>query len=331
MKENSSNGIYAGLPWFFQFWARDEAISLKAVSLIGKNLTAKKTILRLMNTIQSDGNIPNRIPPTDLGCADAVGWTFKRASQLMTNFLPLEKKLIKRKLYQSINSLLKNHTEDNLAMNGPQETWMDTVYQDDYRNGARIEIQAMRLQMYQLMYKLSNQKIYRDLELRLKKRVRDLFWNDKYLADGLGDWTIRPNLFIAYYVYPQLLSKEEWKTCFKFVLKHLWLDWGGLSTIEKHHPLFHENYSGEVPESYHRGDSWFWINNLAAICLYKVDKKYFKNYIGKIIKASLKEMLELGTIGCSAELSSSNELKSQGCLSQAWSSAMFIELLKILD
>ncbi len=325
--------IYAGLPWFFQYWSRDSAICLKGVYLLGKRITSKNILISLLGNLQKDGNISNRNPPTDLGCADAVGWTFFRAAELWKKniFISSEKKLIEKKLSTSIRLLLKHHTENGFAHNNAQETWMDTVYKGDTREGCRIEIQAMRLFMYRFMYDLSQRQYYKKLELSLKKKVLSNFWNGKILADGLNDWTIRPNIFIAYYIYPQLLSKEEWKKCFKTALKHLWLKWGGLSTIEKHHPLYYETYSGEIPDSYHRGDSWFWINNLAAICMTRLNKKTFKHYIDTIKSASIKEILDSGIIGSHAELSSASSLQSQGCPSQAWSLAMFIELITELN
>ena len=146
-------------------------------------------------------------------------------------------------------------------------------------------------------------------------------------ADGLDDWTIRPNVFIAAYIYPELLSKNEWKKCFNAVIPKLWLSWGGLSTIDKNHPFFCENYSGEIPKSYHRGDSWFWINNLAAIVMARVDKNEFKRYIDMIIDASAKDIMYKGFIGHHSELSSASKQKAEGCLCQAWSSAMFVELV----
>ena len=88
------------------------------------------------------------------------------------------------------------------------------------------------------------------------------------------------------------------------------------------------NYTGENNKSYHRGDSWFWINNLAALVLYKLDKNKFKKYIDKILKASTEEILWKGAISHHAELSSASKLKSQASLMQAWSSAMYVELIR---
>ena len=215
----------------------------------------------------------------------------------------------------------------DFAINGPQETWMDTVWGNDTRSGARIEIQALRLSMYRLAYELSGKDEFKELEQKLKEKVREKFWNGNILADGLDDWTIRPNLFIAAYIYPELLSKDEWSKCFETALPKLWLEWGGLATIDKDNPLFCDNYTGENHQSYHRGDSWFWINNLAAIVMARVDRKLFGNYIDQILDASANDILYQGFIGHHSELSSASEQKSEGCLCQAWSSAMFVELM----
>ena len=143
----------------------------------------------------------------------------------------------------------------------------------------------------------------------------------------MNDFTIRPNIFIAAYVYQELLTNKEWETCFNNALKYLWLDWGGLSTIDKSNPLFTSESTGENKKSYHRGDSWFWVNNLAALTLSRINNKKFDKNIKKIIDASTEEILWKGCIGCHSELSSAKELSSKGCFNQAWSNAMFIELI----
>ncbi|HLF55085.1 MAG TPA: amylo-alpha-1,6-glucosidase, partial [Candidatus Nanoarchaeia archaeon] len=168
------------------------------------------------------------------------------------------------------------------------------------------------------------------LESVLKARVKAVFWKGKYLADGSNDDTVRPNIFIAAYAYFELLSKREWISCFDYVLPRLWLDWGGLSTLDKNHLCFVPDHSGEVPKSYHCGDSWFWLNNLAALVLFAFDKKKYKNYVQHILKASTSEILYEGAVGHHSELSSASEFKPAGCLAQAWSAAMYVELIEEL-
>ncbi len=351
--------VFAGLPWFFQSWSRDSLISLKSISKIDV-MIAENLLVSYLNNIGKEGRLPN-LDDFNSCSADAHGWLFLRCSYLLgiegksdnkiNNNVRIKgnvriKNKVKKALNKSLDNLLKYHTKNNFEINGQKETWMDTDFGNDYRSGARIEIQALRLQMYKLMFNISKNNKYKILENLLKNRVRQKFWNGKELADGLDevmgvakdmaledftvreDFTIRPNIFIASYAYQELLSSKEWDNCFDAVLKVLWLDWGGLSTIDKNNKLYTELSTGKDPKSYHRGDSWFWINNLAAIVLNSSNKKKFNRYVKKILQASTEEILWKGCIGCHAELSSAKNLESKGCYNQAWSNAMYLELVE---
>ena len=366
---NSKPGILAGLPWFFQFWSRDEAICLKALKNIDGHF-AKELIFERLNAIQSDGRLPNIYYSENSTNADAIGWLFNRAFEfygsIKGNIAILEelkksisiiksqkikiKKIInmvdklekgiraKEKenvslrdkkassLRKSIYGLIKNYSKNGLAYSNKKETWMDTEIGSG-REGFNIEVQALALAMYKCAFEISQDKKYRILENVMKNNVLEKFWNNKILYDNLNDAAVRPNVFIAYYVYPELLPKKEWEVCFENTLKALWLDFGGLSTIDKKHRLFAKNHTGEDPKSYHNGDSWFWINNLVALALFRVNKNKFKNEIERIIRASTEDILWKGIIGTNSELSSAEKLKAEGCLSQAFSNAMFIELI----
>ncbi|MFH1439810.1 MAG: amylo-alpha-1,6-glucosidase [Candidatus Woesearchaeota archaeon] len=362
-------GLFAGLPWFFHLWTRDEAISSIAFIKEESFLDAKKILFKQLSSLTSNGKIPNRLPASDLESADGVGWCFKRINDLMNltkdklqfnqYFSPNDVLYIKDKLRLSIVRHLKYSTVDNLAYNKRLETWMDTTvkaFKGDERAGFRIEIQALRLAMYKFMKELCKMtgddiksKEYSKLEQDVRLIVKNRFWKSPVLIDGIdesgnNDDTIRPNIFIAYYVYHDLLSIEEWKTCFDHAIKKLWLKWGGFSTIDKNHKLFCDAYTGEDNKSYHRGDSWYWLNCLAAVCMHRLNnqiiikknkttdennksKRIYDPYIKKIIDACSEEILFKGFIGHHAELSSAKELRGEGCLSQTWSAAMFIELV----
>ena len=374
VKGKKCSGIFAGLPWFFQFWARDSLVSLKSVCKLDKAF-AEKILFAYLPKIDKNGRLDNLIGQHDslkLGCADAHGWLFLRCGDLINDINKSKeaiksintsikfikenknwkssriKEYVKRcqqtinkkenvyhkifydienSLEKSVHRLIKYRTTNNLEVSYALETWMDTNFDGDDRDGARIEIQALRLQMYKIMHELALNHRHKTLENLLKIKIREKFWNGQVLADGLDDFTIRPNIFLAAYAYPELLAKEEWEACFENSLNSLWLDWGGLSTIDKNNPLFTNESTGENIKSYHRGDSWFWINNLAAITLSRINKEKFKKNISTIIEASTEEILWKGCIGCHSELSSAKELSSKGCFNQAWSNAMFIELV----
>ncbi|MEK6984733.1 MAG: amylo-alpha-1,6-glucosidase [Nanoarchaeota archaeon] len=332
-----THGLIAGLPWFFQFWSRDSLVSIKAFSKIDK-LSAAKILIDYLNSIQGDGRLQNltgQHSSKSIGAADAHGWLFFRCRELLAeidkNKTAIDSILtandIESSLEKSIYCLLKSNTNKNFESNEVYETWMDTVFKTDKRSGFRVEIQALRLNMYKLMFELTQDSKYKVLENVLKNKVRNGFWNGAILADGLNDFTLRPNIFIASYIYPELLTQQEWQACFDNSLKNLWLEWGGLSTIDINNPLFTGESTGEDVKSYHRGDSWFWINNLAALTLNRINKNKFRKYITKIIGASTEEILWKGCIGCHSELSSAKELQSRGCFNQAWSNAMYLEMI----
>lgn len=303
------NGLFAGLPWFFQFWARDELISLQALFRVNPNL-AEKIFTRWLSSLkEKEWKTSSKL---NLNCnlegnsIDAVGWLIKRSISL--------KRENDKKLKLFLNSL-----SPEMLYNNNGETWMDSLS----REGFRIEMQAMKL--YAL--KISNQK---DKEEKLKNETRKSFWDTKNLYDSNYEKLIRPNIFIAYYFYPELLLKQEWETCFENSLKALWCDWGGLSTIDKQNPEFHAEHSGEFGKSYHNGDSWFWINNLTALALADLNKDKFKPYIKSILEASTFDILYQGAIANHSEISSASSLKSEGCISQAFSASMYIELIEKL-
>jgi glycogen debranching enzyme len=327
-------GMFAGIPWFCQFWARDELISLKALMMMKRYGLAKTILFRHLNNIQPDGKLPNRDPPSPLASADSIGWLFKRIEDFIDildkegirkkYISDREMMLIEEKLHYALDLWLKFYSSENIVYSGPLETWMDTEWGDDKREGARIEVQALVLAMLRFLRKFG---IADPKEKIMKKAVRQKFFKNGRLSDGVADFTARPNIFIAYYVYPELLSDKEWKSVFRKSLQKLWLKWGGLSTIDKKSKLFTDKYTGQNNKSYHRGDSWFWINNLAALCMWRLDSKMFKRYVAQTLVSSTEEMLYKGITGYQAELSSASELKSEGCLAQLWSNAMFVELI----
>ncbi|MCF7862224.1 hypothetical protein K9M79_08360 [Candidatus Woesearchaeota archaeon] len=332
-------GLYAGLPWFFQVWTRDEAIAVQGIVEQESRTalrTARNLLMREMSMLQADGRLPNRFPSTVTGCADGIGWHFVRWEKLLdiatrkgllyTLFREEELKIITHNLEHSLQALKSSYEKDYLIYSGKQESWMDSIP----REGALIEMQAMHLQMHKLMYKLTYDNNYNKVQQRIQTEVRRAFFKENYLWDRADDPLVRPNLFLAAYICPDLLKRPEWEQCFDIVLPKLWLDYGGLSTISSDSRLFHNEYSGQNPDSYHNGDSWFWVNNIAALVLERVNKQKYSDYISKIKIASTNDILWSGVAGHSSELSSAKELRSEGSPSQAWSASTLFELLKVV-
>lgn len=369
IRSGSLNGLWAGLPWFFQYWSRDELISLKALILEGKKEFVKEIIERHVNSILPNGRLPNIYAdngPSGLGSADSVGWLFRRIKDIMmlleeqdadsSYFSLYELKYIRERLNFAIRQLMNNYYAEGLIHNDMLETWMDTNQGNDFREGFRIEIQCAFLCMLNLMnllnHLLANKFVkkhdklinitdteldYRKLERKTAMLVRERFFVNGYLNDG---WNCsnsnisRPNIFLAYYLYPELLHHEDWEMAFDNAISRLWQEWdmdgkeaGGFSTIDKDNYLYQPNYTGQDNRSYHRGDSWFYLNNIAAICMHNLNKEKYFPYVKKVLNASTEDMLFKGFIGYSSELSSISNLSPGGCFCQTWSIATYIELI----
>lgn len=327
-ERDGRKGLFAGHPWFFQFWTRDEAISAKGLCLAGKRETAKRILLGALSRMDDTGRIPNRSPSSDLSSADGVGWVFFRLREVFhAGFLsPHEQEIVRNALQTSLQRLEQHLLHDDLFYNAPLETWMDTNCQTDTREGYCIEIQALMLSMYSFLRELTSDSQKNSPEKRFRERIRKAFWNGSFLRDEASGNLLRPNLFLAAYIAPEILTKTEWKSAFDVALEKLWLPWGGVATIEKNHPLFCSTYTGENNQSYHRGDSWYFVNHLTAIVLHRIDKKRYANSIQKIQEASIAEILFSGAVGCCAEVSSAEQRRSEGCFNQAWSNATFLEM-----
>lgn len=327
VENGNKKGAYAGLPWFFQFWTRDEAVALLEIFKLNKKL-ALEIVLSQLESVLENGQVPNRRFPKSMNgnveSADALGWLCDRISKMMKKsklpggfLMDAEEKIEKAAI-----RLIKNRTKNELAINLGNETWMDSVA----RAGARIEIQAGRLKLYNLLYALTKNDQYRILEEELKSRVKKEFYANGFLKDSSVDSTIRPNIFLAAYLYPNLLSEKEWESCFDAALEKLYLAWGGISTVDKTGKEFAARDSGENSPSYHNGNSWYWVNNLVALVLYRTNSHKYSSFINGIMEASTNEILYKGVIGHHSEMSEAESQTSSGCNFQLWSAAMYLEV-----
>lgn len=298
-------GLYAGLPWFFQFWLRDSAIAYRALSFLKPEETQtllKRSSVSITPFMPAYEDIAGHA--SELPSADGTLWLRLRAKEF------------------GLKEQWQDYATMDFIQNNVRETWMDTIE----RSGARIELQALKLALLKGT----------PCEQPFCHQVRQHFLAHGLLIDGIepdgtNDGTMRPNIFLAAYLYPELLSVREWEASIDAHLKALWFDWGGLSSLDKHHSQFHGLHTGQVPASYHQGDSWFWINNLAAIAMQRINPSKYQPYIKKIFDASTNDILFYGIPGHSSELSSASMFTPAGSPVQLWSAATYVELYRELN
>jgi glycogen debranching enzyme len=322
----TENGVLAGYPWFPQVWTRDELISLKGLMLSGNKPYVKESVLRYIEQVQFDGRLPNHFDGTEKN-SDSAGWFFRRALDLIGgNIFDGKELLLLNERCRTASACLDKYFRKGGLINSPAgSTWMDSLE----RAGARLEIQAFDYSLFELLKQLTRDTEFLKQQHRLARLVKSEFFKSNYLWDAPDDATIRPNIFLAAYAAPRLLRAEEWGKCIRKALKALWNEWGGLATIDKSSPNFQIAHTGENPLSYHNGDSWFFVNNLAGVAMSRM--KGFSRHTRRILEASTSEILRHGCMGCHGELSSSGKLDSAGTWLQAWSSATYIELVEALE
>ncbi len=324
----NSEGLYAGIPWFAQFWLRDFAISSGQLA----SNVAHAMYTRYLDQWIASGTLDGRDAPGVLRhYADTEGLFFRCASRLMHIGALQGEELRKTKelLVSFLNATLSTRVQDGLVHNGSKETWMDTEYQGSGRAGARIEIQALTLAMFRFAGVLTGDKTYFFKEAELLRTVRAAFWDGNALADGAGDTSQRPNIFLAYHFYPDLLLRHEWEMAFARALDELWLPWGGIASIAPTHPFFCGVDRGcdDPNRSYHHGDAWFSINNYAAKALCMVNMEKFQPYIDALLAASTNDILWDGALGHHSEVSSADQYVPRGCLAQSWSAASYCDAI----
>ncbi|MCS7183998.1 MAG: hypothetical protein NZ866_01455 [Patescibacteria group bacterium] len=286
-----NNGFRAGLPWFPQRWFRDELISLLFLNL---NENLKEKILNYY--LDNLENI----------------WKFNKEKDniLTSDTLPLiiinlsEDQL--KKEFKKILSLLKEWDKlfsiykDNLL---PKSTWMDSI-----ERKRALELDFL---YYLSLLKLNLINEAKKFKIFIKKKI----FENKYPHEEF----FRPNIFFAYFLVKDFFEKEEWENFFDKIIEENYLHWGGFSSINKKNIKFTPSYSGENPKSYHQGDSWFWLNNLAIFALSDLNKEKYNFYIKKLKEAEMKNLLKMGVPGFMSELSSAADLKYEASPIQLWS------------
>lgn len=311
------NRMLAGMPWFTKAWVRDELISLPALS----KERASAVIAKYIRGDWGGGRLPVIFGGHNC-CSDGLGllsWAILFGGIKLDDE---DKQALAFKLMRAIDELEETENEYGFIPSHERESWMDSLG----RTGYPVETQALYSKILQLGELLTESDYYEKKRATLLKNVHTHYFIDGYLHDRLYDETMRPNVFLAALFAPELLTKAEWESCFDRVLPALWLEWGGLASVEPEHECFRDVSAGEHDTSYHNGDSWFFVNNIAALVLHNINAAKYAEYIDAILDASTTEILWHNYAGYPGEISSARALESWGCGLQGFSAAAYVYL-----
>lgn len=341
-KKEMFEGLYAGYPWFSQVWARDELVSLRAFINKGDLLFVKTKLFSYLNNINLETGCLKRIEQE--GSLESFDGVFVLAKRVEDFMFYLEEKgklnegLTRNELeviYDKFNLVFLKITEkywdkeNELLKVKRGDSWMDTI---DAWYPLDVEVQFLNfVSVLGVLAGALNKKEeaghFMDFQELLREKIRSAYLRNGILYNEPFKNNLTSNVFLAYYYYPDLFLKQEWESIIDAALRYLRTPWGGISSLAKNDVEFTPNYSGENDKSYHKGDSWFWINNVTAIVLNDLNEQKYRREIKDILLTSTKDILTMGTIGFASEVSSASSQKAEGCMAQLWSSSTYIEMI----
>ncbi|MCK9408405.1 MAG: amylo-alpha-1,6-glucosidase [Bacteriovoracaceae bacterium] len=354
-----TKGIFAGLPWFNNYWGRDSFISLPGATYVIGNFIDARDVLRsyaafqeLDTTSTNYGRIPNLATPQSViyNTADGAPWFVRSLLEYVqysgdTDFV--------REMYpvvvRSIDGTLKYHCDSlGFLTHTDAESWMDAVGPDgpwSPRGNRANDIQALWHQQltagiffaktYNKTETASRWKIIAD---KLETNFSNYFVDtangliyDHLTNNGTPSVELRPNqLFTLDMLMPESIRRSVVNTVLnELVFEH------GTATLAQNDSNFHPHH--EFPPyyvkdaAYHNGTVWTWLNGAAVHSAVRYD---LQDVVYPITMNSVHQMLHRGTVGALSELLDAHprrknngtydEPKLSGTYSQAWSLAEFV-------
>jgi glycogen debranching enzyme len=350
-----TKGIFAGLPWFDNYWGRDTFISLPGATYVTGNFSDAKNILLSFARFQEKdstntnyGRIPNIVNPTSLAYNTADGTprfvielaNYVRYSGDTTLFRSLWP-VVKR----SIKGTLKYHTDSLFFLtHGDAETWMDAVGPNgpwSPRGNRACDIQALWLEQLltgatiaQFLGHDEDATQWKKIAATLEKNFDKYFINEKtslvydhLKADGTPSAEMRPNQLFC---FDMLKSEDSRRRMIDSVTQNLIYPYG-VSTLAQtdsnFHPFHHYEPIYVQDAAYHNGIVWTWLNGQAIHALARND---LQEIVYPVTQNMVHQILDRGCVGTLSELldayprDGENEPRLSGAFSQAWSLGEFI-------
>ena len=350
--EQQGNGIYAGLPWFNEYWGRDMFISFPGACLVTGQFDVAKKILKDFVELQDTdpasetyGRIPNRANLEGIlyNTTDGTPRLVIQALEVAkysgdTEFLHELYPAIK----MSIDASIKNYTDEKgYLTHADADTWMDVKRNGipgSPRGNRANDIQALWYaqlmagsEIAALMDDMGSAEEWSGLATLLASNFEQDFCNkaesyiyDHLNADGSQDLQFRPNQLYCF----DLVSDDDFK---QKVTRRTWEElvypWGVASLAQwdkQFHPQ-HENWHYyHKDDAYHNGTIWLWNNGIAMqrmIEYGQVDTAW------ELFKNMNRQALHEGAVGSLSENADAHPREGKtwvnrsGTFLQAWSNA----------
>ena len=346
------NGIYAGLPWFNEYWGRDMFISMPGACLVTGQFEVAKEILmdfaKLQDTnpeSETYGRIPNRAnlegilynttdgPPRFVIQAYELA-QYSGDTEFLADLYPAIK--------MSIDASIANYTDEKgYLTHADADTWMDVKRNGipgSPRGNRANDIQALWYGQLMAGAKIAailgeedSAEQWSGIAQMLAANFENDFCNkkgnmvyDHLNADGSADVQLRPNQLYCF----DLINDDDFKQrVTRSVWEELVYPWGVASLAQwdlQFHPQ-HENWHYyHKDDAYHNGTIWLWNNGIAMqrmIEYGQVDTAW------ELFKNMNRQALAEGAVGSLSENADAHPREGQtwvnrsGTFLQAWSNA----------
>lgn len=347
-----TRGIFAGLPWFNNYWGRDTFIALPGAALVTGHFRTAKEILRSFAQFQQRdslsqdfGRIPNLVTTTDRAYNTADG---------TPRFVMMIREYIERSgdnrflletyptVLRAIEGTIRKHTDSlGFLTHGDAETWMDAVGPDgpwSPRGNRANDIQALWAKQLEagiaMATKLGDVASARDWTARLSLLRRNFLRffvaregvADLLTAGGQPDMRVRPNQIFT----GDLVDEAVRAGIARTVVSRLTYPYGVASLAQDDpgfHPFHREPSFYPKDAAYHNGTVWTWLQGplISELCRYNRQDLAFT-----VTANSVHQILDRGAAGTQSELLDAiahpgeTEPRLSGTFSQAWNLAEFI-------
>lgn len=290
--QHGGYGMYAGLPWFTDFWGRDMFISMPgAVLCTGQFETAcdiLASFARYQDTVSTSstyGRVPNRLNLEGI-LYNTTDGTPRFVMQVHDYLKYTGDTAFVKEIYPSVkiatDASLRLYTDEKgYLTHADADTWMDAKRQGKYpcspRGNRAVDVQALwyaqltnATDLARYMNRDEDAQRWNDAAVHLRSNFEKDFVDtatkaiyDHLNTDGSGDTQFRPNAIYALDLIsdPDLKMHEA-----KEVWERLVYPWG-VSSLDQDdgqfHPYHEQWYRYHKDDAYHNGTIWLWNNGMA--------------------------------------------------------------------
>lgn len=352
-------GIFAGLPWFNNYWGRDTFISLSGALLATGAWDDARDVLLAFGARQNRdassgdyGRIPNTVSLDDVSynTVDGTPWfVIQSAAYFRHRRDDASRAALWDAAKIATDANLRRTDADGLLRHDDQATWMDASagpgQEWSPRGDRALDVQALWMQQLQaaadlaaLSGQTADAERYRAESRRVREAILRRFvrpnvagasrWIDHLNADGSADAQIRPNVFFALRALDLPAADEAAAT--RAVAAETVYPWG-VSSLAQTDDAFHPYH--ESPEhypkdaAYHNGAIWTWLAGPLVSLMAEqgaADKAYEQTlYLTHLAL----DRWGIGTIPENSDAlpkPGQAEVRLTGTVSQAWSLAEFL-------